>query len=61
MAQWRIGRVVAWGLHVTLLGFGVIAIYSLLEDATQTARVASGLGALIMAVRTWRSSRPSAA
>lgn len=61
VAQWRISRVVAWGLHVTLLGFGVIAIYSLLEDAALTARVASGLGALIMAVRTWRSSRPSAA
>ncbi len=58
IARWRIGRVVVWGLHVTLLGFGVVAIFALLEDATQTARVASGLGALLLAIRSWRSSRP---
>ena len=61
LARWRISRVVSWGLHVTLLGFGVVAIDSLVEDSAQTARIASGLGALLMAVRTWRSSRPSAA
>ena len=61
IARWRIGRVVVWGLHVTLVGFGVVAIFSLLEDETQTARVASGLAALLLAVRSWRSSRPGPA
>jgi hypothetical protein len=61
IARWRIGRVVVWGLHVTLLGFSVVAIFALLEDAQLTARVASGLAALIMSIRSWRSSRPGPA
>jgi hypothetical protein len=61
IARWRIGRVVAWGLHVTLLGFGIVAIFALLEDATQTARAASGLAALLLSIRSWRSSRPGPA
>ena len=61
VARWRISRVVVWGLHVTLLGFGVVAIFALLEDETQTARVASGFAALIFSIRSWRSSRPSPA
>ena len=61
IARWRISRVVVWGLHVTLLGFGVVAIFAILEDETQTARVASGFAALILAIRSWRSTRPSPA
>ena len=61
IARWRIGRVVAWGLHVTLLGFSVVAIYALLEDEAMTARIASGLGTLLLSVRSWRSSRPGPA
>ena len=61
IARWRIGRVVAWGLHVTLLGFSVVAIYALLEDEAMTARIASGLAALLLSVRSWRSSRPGPA
>jgi hypothetical protein len=61
IARWRISRVVVWGLHATILGFGVVAIFALLEDPTQTARVASGLAALILSIRSWRSSRPSPA
>jgi hypothetical protein len=61
IARWRIGRVVAWGLHVTLLGFGVIAIHALLENPAQTARIASGVAALVLAIRSWRSTRPSPA
>jgi hypothetical protein len=61
IARWRIGRVVVWGLHVTLVGFGVVAIFALLEDETQTARVASGLAALLLSIRSWRSSRPGPA
>ena len=61
IARWRIGRVVVWGLHVTLLGFGVVAIFAILEDETQTARIASGFAALMLAIRSWRSTRPSPA
>jgi hypothetical protein len=61
IARWRIGRVVVWGLHVTLIGFGVVALYALLEDATQTARIASGLAALMFSIRTWLASRPGPA
>ncbi|HSL12240.1 MAG TPA: hypothetical protein VLA82_13090 [Actinomycetota bacterium] len=61
VARWRISRVVVWGLHVTLVGFGVVAVYALLEDASQTARVASAVAALLLAVRTWRSTRPGPA
>jgi hypothetical protein len=61
IARWRISRVVGWGLHVTLLGFGVVAIFELLEDPTQTARVASGVGALLLSIRSWRASRPGPA
>jgi hypothetical protein len=61
VARWRISRVVGWGFHVALVGFGVIAIFALLENATQTARVASGVGALILSIRSWRSSRPGPA
>lgn len=61
IARWRISRVVVWGLHATLLGFGVVAIFALLGDARQTARVASGFAALIFSIRSWRSSRPGPA
>jgi hypothetical protein len=61
VARWRISRVVVWGFHVTVLGFGVVAIFALLEDATQTARFASGLAALILSIRSWRSTRPGPA
>jgi hypothetical protein len=61
VARWRIGRVVVWGLHVTLVGFGVVAIYALLKDETQTARLASALAALLLGIRSWRSTRPGPA
>ena len=61
VAQWRISRVVVWGLHTTLLGFGIVALFALLGDETQTARVASGVAAMIFAIRSWRSSRPGPA
>jgi hypothetical protein len=51
----------AWSFHVTLQGVGIVATFSVLEDATQTARIASGLGALVIAIRSWRSSRPGPA
>jgi hypothetical protein len=61
VARWRIGRVVVWGLHATILGFGIVALFALLGNETLTARVASGVAALIFAIRSWRSSRPGLA
>lgn len=52
---------VTWGLHVTAMGFGIVAIFAILEDTTQTVRVASGFGALILSIRAWRSTRPGPA
>lgn len=56
--KWRIRRIVVWGLQLTFLGFGVIAIYSGVEDPSDTARIASLLAAGIDAHRGWRSTRP---
>jgi hypothetical protein len=61
IARWRISRVVIYSLHLTFLGFGVIAIFALLEDSTQTVRVASGLAALIFSIGKWRSLQPGPA
>ena len=61
IARWRISRVVVWGLHVTLLGFGVVAIHALFENPTLTARIASGFATLMLAIRSWRSTRPGPA
>lgn len=61
IARWRIGRVVVWGFHVTLLGFGVVAIHALFENPTLTARIASGFAALMLSIRSWRSTRPGPA
>ena len=56
-ARWRIANVVEWGLQVTFLGFGVIAIHALLDDTVLTTRVASGIAALIVVIRGWRANR----
>lgn len=56
--KWRIRRIVVWGLQLTFLGFGVIAIYSGVQDPSHTARIASLLAAGIDAHRGWRSTRP---
>jgi hypothetical protein len=61
IARWRISRVVVWGLHVTLLGFGVVATYALFEDAELTSRIASAVAALLLGTRAWRSARPGPA
>jgi hypothetical protein len=61
VARWRISHVVVWGLHLTFLGFGIVAIFALVNDAATTARLASGLAALLLAVREWRSTRPGPA
>ncbi len=61
VARWRISHIVIWGLHLTFLGFGVVAIFALVNDTATTARLASGLATLLLAVREWRSTRPGPA
>jgi hypothetical protein len=61
VARWRISHIVVWGLHLTFLGFGIVAIFALMKDATITARLGSGLAALLLALREWRSTRPGPA
>jgi hypothetical protein len=61
IARWRISKVVQWGLHLTFLGFGVVAIYALVEDEATTARLASLCAALLLGIREWRSTRPGPA
>ena len=61
VARWRISQIVVWGLHLTFLGFGIIAVHALVADVSTSARVGSGMAALLLAVREWRSSRPGPA
>ncbi len=42
VTKWRITHIVIWGLQLTITGFGVIAVYSIVEDAAATARIVSG-------------------
>jgi hypothetical protein len=60
-ARWRISHIVVWGLHLTFLGFGIVAIFALVNDTSTTARLASGLAAFLLAEREWRSTRPGPA
>ncbi len=61
VARWRISHIVIWGLHLTFLGFGVVAVFAVVGDAPTTARLASGVAAVLLAVREWRSTRPGPA
>jgi hypothetical protein len=60
VARWRITHIVTWGLQLTIVGFGVIVIQSIVEDAAMTARIASGAVVVIHLLR-FRSNRPGAA
>ena len=59
VTKWRITQIVVWSLQLTLIGFGIVALYAIIEDASTTARVASGAAALIHVFR-FRSNRPGA-
>jgi hypothetical protein len=61
LGRWRISHIVVWGLHLTFLGFGIVAIFAVVNDAATTARLGSGLAALLLAAREWRSTRPGPA
>src|SRR5688572_17924615 len=61
VARWRIGHIVVWGLHLTFLGFGVVAIFAVVGDAPTTARIASGVAAVLLGYREWGSTRPGPA
>lgn len=60
VTKWRITHIVVWSLQLTFIGLGVVALYAIIEDATTTARVASGLAALIHVSR-FRANRPGPA
>src|SRR5688572_28585962 len=57
VARWRISHIVVWRLHLTFLGFGVVAIFAVVGSASTTARLASGLAAVLLAVREGLSTR----
>lgn len=58
VTKWRIGRIVVWGLQLTFLSFGVIAIHAGVQEASDTARLASLGGAVLLATREWKATRP---
>jgi len=60
ITKWRITHIVIWGIQLTIIGFGVIAVYSIVEDAAMTARIASAAVAVIHVLR-FRSMRPGPA
>jgi hypothetical protein len=51
VTKWRITHIVMWGLQLTVVGFGVVAIYSVVQDAVTTARLASAMALLIHVAR----------
>ena len=60
VTKWRITHIVVWGLQLTIVGFGIIVIYSIVEDAQMTARIATGAVVVIHLLR-FRSIRPGPA
>jgi len=61
VTKWRITHIVIWGLQLTIIGFGVIAVYSVVEDAAMTARIASGAAVFIHLLRAWEVRNPGPA
>ena len=60
VTRWRIANLVLWGLQLTFIGFGIVALDAIVEDASTTARVASGAAALVHVWR-FRAARPGPA
>lgn len=58
VVRWRISHIVVWALHLTFVGFGVVAIFAFTKDAELTARIASLTAAVLVGGRQWRSTRP---
>jgi hypothetical protein len=46
IAAWRIVTVVKFGLHVTFLGFGTIALFAVVADVSLTVRIVTGVAIL---------------
>ena len=61
VTKWRITHIVIWGLQLTITGFGVIAVYSIFEDAGLTARIASGGAVFIHFLRLREPMNPGPA
>ena len=54
VTKWRITHIVVWGLQLTIIGFGVVAVYAVVEDVAMTARIVSGAAVLIHLLRLRR-------
>jgi hypothetical protein len=61
VTKWRITHIVIWGLQLTVIGFGVIAVYSIVEDAAVTARIVSGGAVLVHLLRLREAMNPGPA
>ena len=51
VTKWRITHIVVWGLQLTIIGFGVVAVYSITQDAGLTARIISGAAVFLHILR----------
>jgi hypothetical protein len=60
VAAWRIRNVVFQGFGVTIVGFGTVALYTITQDVTLTARLAS-IVMVVTRATSWGELRPSAA
>jgi hypothetical protein len=58
ITKWRITHIVVWSFQTAFIGFGVVAVYALVHNVSTTARIVSGVAALVMASRGFNSTRP---
>jgi len=61
IGAWRIVNIVRFGLQVTFLGFGVIAVAAVTNDVPLTVRIISGLAAISVFRLTDVATRPGPA
>jgi len=61
VTKWRITHIVIWGLQLTMIGFGVVAVYAVVEDVTLTARIISGAAVFIHLLRLREAMTPGPA
>lgn len=60
ITKWRIFHIVIWGLQLTAIGFGVVAVYSITKDEAMTARIVSAAAVFVHLLR-FRSLQPGPA
>ena len=57
ITKWRITHIVVWGFQTGFIGFGVVAVYAIVQEVSTTARIVSGVAAFLMALRGLTSTR----